>query len=133
MFSRGKATSGAPICSGMIQFAKPAKSGVANISSMTVPCIVNAWLNCSFDRIWVPGRASSARMTRARMPPIRKKANDVPRYSVPIVLWSVVVSHLMMVEPGFRVRCAPTVTAPAPPPAAAGSLRMVTSLHFPWS
>ena len=51
MFSRGNATSGAPICSGMIQFAKPANSGVANISSMIVPCIVNAWLNCSFDMI----------------------------------------------------------------------------------
>ena len=65
MFSRGNATSGAPICSGMIQFANPANSGVANISSMIVPCIVNAWLNCSFDMIWVPGRASSARMTSA--------------------------------------------------------------------
>ncbi len=42
MFSRGNATSGAPICSGMIQFANPANSGVANISSMIVPCIVNA-------------------------------------------------------------------------------------------
>ncbi len=51
MFSRGNATSGAPICSGMIQFVKPANSGVANISSMIVPCIVNAWLNCSFDMI----------------------------------------------------------------------------------
>jgi hypothetical protein len=27
MFSRGNATSGAPICSGMIQFVKPANSG----------------------------------------------------------------------------------------------------------
>ncbi|CAM5283095.1 hypothetical protein SVIOM74S_08001 [Streptomyces violarus] len=42
MLSRGNATSGAPICSGMIQFANPANSGVANISSMIVPCIVNA-------------------------------------------------------------------------------------------
>src|SRR5690606_38603777 len=39
-FSRGNATSGAPICSGMIAFANPANSGVANISSMIVPCIV---------------------------------------------------------------------------------------------
>ena len=34
MFSRGNATSGAPICSGMTAFAKPAKAGVANSSSM---------------------------------------------------------------------------------------------------
>ncbi len=64
MFSRGNATSGAPIWSGMIQFAKPLKRGVANISSMIVPCIVNAWLNCSFEMICVPGLASSARITR---------------------------------------------------------------------
>ena len=51
MFSRGNATSGAPICSGMIQLVKPANSGVANISSISVPCMVNAWLNCSFDMI----------------------------------------------------------------------------------
>jgi hypothetical protein len=47
MFSRGKATSGAPICSGMSALAKPANSGVANSSNMIVPCIVNSWLNCS--------------------------------------------------------------------------------------
>ncbi len=100
MFSRGKATSGAPICSGMIQFVNPENSGVANISSMIVPCIVNAWLNCSLETICSPGRASSARMMSARTPPIRKKANDVTRYSVPIVLWSVVVSHLITALPG---------------------------------
>ncbi|SCE00541.1 hypothetical protein GA0115252_126620 [Streptomyces sp. DfronAA-171] len=63
----------------MIQLAKPMKSGVANISSMIVPCIVNAWLNCSGETIWSPGRASSARMTRARMPPRQKKVNEVTR------------------------------------------------------
>lgn len=100
MFSRGKATSGAPICSGMIQFAKPTNSGVANISSMMVPCMVNAWLNCSFDTIYSPGRASSARMTSARMPPTTKNPNDVDRYRVPMVLWSVVVSHAITTLPG---------------------------------
>ena len=44
MFSRGNATSGAPICSGMITLAKPTNSGVAKSSSMIVPCIVNSWL-----------------------------------------------------------------------------------------
>ncbi len=104
MFSRGNATSGAPICSGMIQFAKPANSGVANISSMIVPCIVNAWLNCSFEISCVPGRASSARMSSAIRPPIRKNTNEVTRYIVPMVLWSVVVSHLTTTLPGFLVR-----------------------------
>ena len=44
MLSRGNATSGAPICSGMIALAKPAKAGVANSSSMIRPCMVNSWL-----------------------------------------------------------------------------------------
>ena len=44
MLSRGKATSGEPICSGTSALAKPANSGVANISSITVPCMVNIWL-----------------------------------------------------------------------------------------
>ena len=44
MLSRGNATSGAPICSGMIAFAKPANSGVANNNSMIVPCMVKNWL-----------------------------------------------------------------------------------------
>ncbi|RPK60627.1 hypothetical protein EES42_33590 [Streptomyces sp. ADI95-17] len=79
MFSRGNATSGAPICNGMIQLVNPANSGVANISSMIVPWIVNAWLNCSGETICIPGRASSARMTRASTPPMTKKANEVTR------------------------------------------------------
>ncbi len=50
-----------------------ANGGVANISSMIVPCIVNAWLNCSLDMICVPGRASSARMKSAIRPPMREE------------------------------------------------------------
>ena len=57
MFSRGNATSGAPICSGIRAFAKPANSGVANSSSMIVPCIVKSWLYSSGVRtICRPGR-----------------------------------------------------------------------------
>ena len=72
-FRRGNATSGAPICSGMSTFAKPAKSGVANMSSMIVPCIVNSWLYCSV--VWTisrPGSKSCARMMRAITPPMQK-------------------------------------------------------------
>ncbi len=100
MFSRGNATSGAPICSGMMTFAKPANSGVANSSSMIVPCMVNSWLYCSLlCTIWMPGSKSSARITRAMRPPMQKKMNDVIRYMYPIVLWSVEVTHLMTVRP----------------------------------
>ncbi|GAA3105889.1 hypothetical protein GCM10020254_59710 [Streptomyces goshikiensis] len=132
MFSRGNATSGAPICSGMIQFAKPANSGVANISSMIVPCMVKAWLNCSFDMICVPGRASSARMKSARRPPMRKNTNDVTRYIVPMVLWSVVVIHFTTTLPGCLRRTGSSFSYES---AAApwDSLRMLTVCSLPHS
>jgi hypothetical protein len=63
----------------MIQFANPVNRGIANISSMIEPCMVNAWLNCSFDMICSPGRASSARMSRAISPPTAKNAKAVTR------------------------------------------------------
>ncbi len=78
-FIRGKATSGAPICSGMTALAKPVKVGVANSSIITVPWTVKASLYCWFDRICMPGRASSARMSMASAPPNRKKAKAVTR------------------------------------------------------
>jgi len=100
MFSRGNATSGAPICSGMMTFAKPANSGVANSSSMIVPCIVKSWLYCSLlCRICMPGSNSSARISSAITPPMQKKMNDVTRYMYPIVLWSVDVMTLTTVRP----------------------------------
>ena len=68
MFSRGNATSGAPICSGMTALPKPKNSGVANSSSMIVPCIVNSWLYMSSLTTWEPGCARLARMISAMMP-----------------------------------------------------------------
>ncbi len=79
MFSRGNATSGEPICSGMTTLANPANSGVANSSSMTAPCMVNSWLYICWCTICMPGWASSARMTSAMIPPIRKNPNEVIR------------------------------------------------------
>jgi hypothetical protein len=53
--------------------ANPANSGVANISSMIVPCIVKSWLYCSFVcTISMPGSNSWARMISAMTPPIKK-------------------------------------------------------------
>jgi hypothetical protein len=104
-FRRGNATSGAPICRGRIAFAKPAKSGVANISSITVPCIVKSWLYCSFvGMICIPGAKSSARMSSAITPPMRKNSTDEIRYMYPIVLWSVEVIHRTITLPFCSVR-----------------------------
>ena len=78
MFSRGKATSGAPIWIGMSALANPANSGVANSSSMIVPCIVKSWLNCSgLSTTCRPGLTSSARISSASRPPIMKNRKEV--------------------------------------------------------
>ena len=78
MLSRGNATSGAPIWMGMRALAKPANSGVANSSSMIVPCMVNSWLNCSgLSTTCSPGVNSSARMSSASTPPKMKNANEL--------------------------------------------------------
>ena len=80
MFRRGKATSGAPICSGMITLPKPTNSGVANRNSMIVPCIVNSWLYCSSETNCRPGTASSARIARAIRPATKNQMVAVTRY-----------------------------------------------------
>ena len=84
--SRGNATSGAPIWIGMIAFARPANIGVANSSIISVPWMVNSWLYCSELTTCSPGRASSARISMARIPATRKKPNEVVMYRLPITL-----------------------------------------------
>ncbi len=82
-----------------MMFAKPMNSGVANSSSMSVPCMVNSWLYWSLVRNCSPGRASSARISMAMTPAMRKNTNEVTRYIWPISLWSVVVNQLTTAEP----------------------------------
>jgi hypothetical protein len=100
MLSRGNATSGAPICSGMIAFANPANNGVAKNSSMIVPCIVKSWLYCSLlCTNWMPGSHSSARITIAITPASMKKMKEVTRYMLPMTLWSVDVTYRTTTDP----------------------------------
>ena len=47
LFIRAKAMSEAPICSGIIQFAKPTKAGMMAPNTMMRPCMVVSWLNNS--------------------------------------------------------------------------------------
>ncbi len=47
----------------------------------------------------MPGRASSPRISSAMIPPARKKANEVTRYMLPMILWSVVRSRSRRTEP----------------------------------
>ena len=78
--------------------------GVAYSSSITVPCIVKSWLNCSWLRNCMPGRASSVRISMAIAPPTMKKANEVTRYMMPICLWSVVRNIRSRKDPLTAVR-----------------------------
>ncbi len=64
----------------MISFANPTNSGVANSSSMIVPCMVNSSLYCWSDTMLLSGPISWARMIIAIAPPTMKNANDVIRY-----------------------------------------------------
>ena len=71
----------------MMTFANPTNSGVANISSMIVPCMVNSWLYWSLETTTCsPGSHSSVRMPSASRPPNAKNANAMPMYIMPISL-----------------------------------------------
>jgi len=76
LFMRGKAMSGAPICSGTIQFAKPTKAGMIAPKIMISPCMAVSWLNTAGSTSWMPGRASSARISMARAPANRNMAKE---------------------------------------------------------
>ena len=89
LFMRAKAMSAAPICSGIIQFAKPTNAGMIAPNTMIRPCIVVNWLNSSGLKNCRPGWNSSARISSASMPPTRNIVNANSRYSVPMSLWLV--------------------------------------------
>jgi len=86
LFIRAKAMSPAPICSGIIQFAKPTKAGMIAPNTMISPCIVVNWLNSSGFTNCRPGWNSSSRISSARMPPIISIVKENSRYSVPMSL-----------------------------------------------
>ena len=84
----------------MSTLAKPANSGVANISSMIVPCIVKSWLYCSLvGTICMPGLEELGADDERHHAAEQKKMNEVIRYMYPIVLWSVEVIHLTRMLP----------------------------------
>ena len=89
LFMRANAMSGAPICSGTIQFAKPTNAGMIAPNTMIRPCIVVSWLNSCGLTNCRPGWNSSARMPSASMPPTMNIVNENSRYIVPMSLWFV--------------------------------------------
>jgi hypothetical protein len=56
---------------------------------ISTACVEKRLLKVAAPTIWVPGWASSARISIAIRPPIRKKMNEVTTYWTPMTLWSV--------------------------------------------
>ena len=86
---RGSAMSGAPICSGIIQLARPTKAGITPPKIITSACTVVIWLKNSGLTNCRPGWASSARITTLIAAPMMNMMKLKPRYSVPMSLWLV--------------------------------------------
>ena len=93
---RGSAMSAAPICIGIIQFARPTVAGITAPKTMTSACMVVIWLKTAGFRSCSPGWNSSARIMNANPPPIRNISSENTRYIVPMSLWFVVVSQRTM-------------------------------------
>ncbi|VVE45721.1 hypothetical protein PTE30175_04295 [Pandoraea terrae] len=86
LFMRAKAMSDAPICSGIIQFAKPTNAGMIAPKIITRPCIVVSWLKNSGRMSCRPGSNSSARINNAITPPESSMMNENSMYIVPMSL-----------------------------------------------
>ena len=93
LFMRANAMSEAPICMGIIQFAKPTKAGMMAPNTMMRPCMVVNWLNSSGRKNCRPGSNSSVRSSRASVPPSSNMKNEKMRYIVPMSLWFVAKSQ----------------------------------------
>ncbi len=89
LFMRGSAMSGAPICSGIIQFASPTKAGMIAPKIITSACMVVIWLKKCGLTACRPGIASSVRITTEKAAPMIAIRNANPRYRVPMSLWLV--------------------------------------------
>jgi hypothetical protein len=93
LFILANAMSGAPIISGICQFANPTAAGMIAPNTMMRPCSVVIELKNSGSTTCSPGWNSSARITIAIVPPTRNIVSENQRYIVPMSLWFVVVSQ----------------------------------------
>ena len=79
----------APSISGTAKFARPANAGITKRKIISDAWTEKSPLNVCVSKNCMPGFASSARISIASRPPIRKKITVVTRYCTPITLWSV--------------------------------------------
>ena len=56
--------------------AKPISTGMANRKIIVVPCSENAWLYCSADSTFMPGRMVWVRIVMAIPAPITKNTSE---------------------------------------------------------
>ena len=92
---RGNAMSGAPIISGTNQLPKPPNSdGMIMKNTMIRPWAVVKTLNmCALEKYCSPGSCSSMRMPMEKKPPTMPPIMANIRYSEPMSLWLVDISH----------------------------------------
>ena len=69
--------------------AIPAKTGITKTKIISAACVEKSPLKVPGSTIWVPGWASSARISIAMAPPAKKKKKVVTMYWMPMTLWSV--------------------------------------------
>ena len=62
-------------------------------NTIVVACMVNIWLYLSAESTVPFGPANWARISRASMPPMMKKAMATTPYMMPSFLWSIVNSQ----------------------------------------
>ena len=86
LFMRGSAMSGAPICSGIIQLARPTVAGMTAPNTMISACTVVMVLKNCGSTSCMPGMNSSARITSAIVPPMKNMMRLKTRYIVPMSL-----------------------------------------------
>ena len=86
LFMRGSAMSGAPICIGIIQFPRPTKAGMIAPKIMISACIVVSSLKVSGCSSCRPGWNNSARISMAKLPPMKNIVSENTRYNVPMSL-----------------------------------------------
>ena len=92
---RGKAISGAPICSGTSQLPKPPiMAGMTMKNTMIRPWpVTNTLYMWPSAKYCSPGSCSSSRMATESAPPMRPPMIANTRYIVPMSLWFVENSH----------------------------------------
>ena len=75
-----------PIINGITKFPSPANTGTTTAKIISAACSEIRTLKVCGLKYCVPGRASSARKSIARKPPMTKKTIVVTRYWTPITL-----------------------------------------------